>query len=505
MLRPLSGSVYQVGALHAAEMGGITSASTIGKGSWKVVLLNRNKGRRESMRSLAKISVIALAITAFCACGSSPDSARRELGSMGIKYSQEGLRDAVRNQDKFAVELFIAAGINLNPRGNQQVPALQIAIEVEDDEIALMLLEAGAKPNAGAMNGALGQGNWSMVEMLLQAGFEPTSEGLGPFWQALSETEAENLGIDPEDITLADVFSSEFAQEMVTLFSRHGDSELQQGLFDIGIGLLKDMDDEGELGTLWLEIARDEGGKPTREQFVEAVKGGYLEAAELLISAGIKPGRQALIEASERWNPELVELLLDNGASPNTDVMVAAAKAGYVENMELLIAAADGSPGRRVLTAAVEGGSIEMMEMLLEEGVRPGNQALEVVITRSNASAARLASIQDRFPSQVEGLEDSMLDDLEVLELLLAEGTRPGSGTLDMAIEGGSLDLAKLLLDAGAKPSATVMEHAIGYEDIELVELLLDAGARASEAALQRAIQLGDEDLVEMIQGARTG
>ena len=50
-----------------------------------------------------------------------------------------------------------------------------------------------------------------------------------------------------------------------------------------------------------------------------------------------------------------------------------------------------------------------------------------------------------------------MLDDLYVLELLLAESTRPGSGILDLAVEGGSLDPAKLLLDAGARPSDTVL------------------------------------------------
>ena len=165
------------------------------------------------MRLLAKISVIVLTFTAFSACGPSPDSARRELGTMGIKYSQDGLREAVRNQDKFAVELFIAAGINLNPRGDRQVSALQIAVEVEDDEIALMLLEAGAKPSEGAMNGALSRHNWDMVEILLEAGFKPTLEGLDQFFEALSETVAENLGEDPEYLSTADVFADEFTQK----------------------------------------------------------------------------------------------------------------------------------------------------------------------------------------------------------------------------------------------------------------------------------------------------
>ena len=80
----------------------------------------------------------------------------------------------------------------------------------------------------------------------------------------------------------------------------------------------------------------------------------------------------------------MVELLLDKGASPNIDVLVSAAKAGHVDNMEMLLPAADGNPGRRVLTAAVEGGNIEMIEMLLEEGIKPGNQALEAVIAKSN-------------------------------------------------------------------------------------------------------------------------
>ena len=458
------------------------------------------------MRLLAKISVIALIVTIFSACGPSPDSARRELGTMGLKYSQDGLREAVRNQDKFVVELFIAAGINLNPRGDRQVSALQIAVEAEDDEIALMLLEAGAKPSEGAMNGALGLRNWDMVEMLLEAGFKPTLEGLDPFMEALHETVAENLGEDSEYLSMADIFLDEFTQEMMPMYFRHGDSELLQLLFVFAINLLQDVDDEGEAGTLWLEIARNEGAKPTREILVEAIKAGYIDAAELLISAGIKPGKQALIEASARSNPEMVELLLDKGASPNLDVLVSAAKAGYVDNMEMLLPEMDGNPGRRVLTAAVEGGNIEMIEMLLEEGIRPGNQALEVVIARTNEAVQDVARYGDAEwdAEEVSALEDSMSDDLYVLELLLADGTKPGSGILDLAVEGGSLDLAKLLLDAGARPSDTVLENAVGHNDIELVELILDAGAKLSEAALQRAIEKGNQDLVEIIEDART-
>jgi len=488
-------------------MGGKSTSTPIGKGLRKVVLLKLSKGGGERMRLLAKISVIALTFTAFSACGPSPDSARRELGTMGIKYSQDGLREAVRNQDKFAVELFIAAGINLNPRGDRQVSALQIAVEVEDDEIALMLLEAGAKPSEGAMNGALSRHNWDMVEILLEAGFKPTLEGLDQFFEALSETVAENLGEDPEYLSMADIFLDEFTQEMIPMYFRHGDSELLQHLFTIAINILKDSDDEGELGTLWLEIARDEGGKPTREHLVEAVKEGYFDAAELLISAGIKPGKQALIEASARSNPEMVELLLDKGASPNLDVLVSAAKAGYVDNMEMLLPEMDGNPGRRVLTAAVEGGNIEMIEMLLEEGTRPGNQALEAVITRTNERNQQLARYGDGvgYSELVSSLEDSMLDDMYVLELLLAENIRPGSGILDLAVKGGSLELAKLLLDAGARPSDTVLESAVEHDDLELVELILDAGAKPSEAVRQRAIRKGDKDLMEIIEDARTG
>ena len=61
------------------------------------------------------------------ACEQTPESARKELGHLGVAYSPEACITSLTNNDLVAVRLFLKAGIDPNITSAQGIPALLIA------------------------------------------------------------------------------------------------------------------------------------------------------------------------------------------------------------------------------------------------------------------------------------------------------------------------------------------------------------------------------------------
>ncbi len=504
------------------------------------------------MRVPTIILAVVAAATVVAGCGQSPESARRELGSMGIKYSQNSFRESIENGDTMAVELFLTAGMNVNARSRGQVSALETAIAAENDQVVLMLLDAGAIPRENALARAIDLNNWELVDLLLDAGGKPTmelyqffyleladsltgSEYLEDFdWNAYSRVFEEYDLVPHRD---EELLQDEFAKERIIEFMRHGDAELKSLLFLIGVDLML----EGEaqtLGTEWLEIAADMGAEPAQWLLESVVQRGDIQAAEILIDAGAKADNQALIVATRNGDPVMMELLLDEGVSATIEVLTSAAQSEDAAAMQVLLDEG-AKPSKAVLIAALEAGSYEIVELLLNEGVTPGGKALEAALGISSVLEEHIAEMSDGDPEDVRRFRDAAISvvnsenrlalvelllnegarankdvlfvaavggSIEMVELLVEAGARPNSDALDMAALNGSFEIIELLLESGAKPSDSAILFAL-YDkeiDVSLIEILLEAGAIPNQGALGQAYRSGNPELVEMLEAAQS-
>ena len=61
---------------------------------------------------LRRCTAVLLLVCLVYGCQTNPENARRELGELGVRYNNDAFFQAVDNNDKLAVKLFIAAGWN---------------------------------------------------------------------------------------------------------------------------------------------------------------------------------------------------------------------------------------------------------------------------------------------------------------------------------------------------------------------------------------------------------
>ena len=61
------------------------------------------------------------------ACEHTPESARKELGQLGVAYSPQAFITSLTNNDLVTVQLFLKAGMDPNTTSAQGIPALLIA------------------------------------------------------------------------------------------------------------------------------------------------------------------------------------------------------------------------------------------------------------------------------------------------------------------------------------------------------------------------------------------
>ena len=83
------------------------------------------------LRRCTTVTIVLLLVCMAVAygCQKSPEDARKELGALGVPYTHEAFVQAAQNNDKLAMELFLAAGMNPNrhhfgdqPNGHRETP-----------------------------------------------------------------------------------------------------------------------------------------------------------------------------------------------------------------------------------------------------------------------------------------------------------------------------------------------------------------------------------------------
>ncbi len=476
----------------------------------------------------------AAAAAGGSAAGDTAAGAPSEAPVIGPEWAWRVVQAARYGRRAELLEALDQAPFALEARGPEGDTPLLAAVETGRRELARLLLEHGADPNAANRRGrtplmeAALRGDLELVAMLLEAGADPHRQDRWGETALFDAVRAGHLavvrrlleaGADP------DVANTRPGREPDS-----GYTPLMYAVTRAGIGTFGD----------W-----------------EAM-------VALLLEAGADPNRRtpsgatALMVAQRYGQQALAELLRRHGAKPilaagtrRYDLLLAAAAAGSLEGVRAVLAEGADPNGTgptggyaTPLLAAVHGGSLEVVRALVEAGadvnrapvgyrawtwtgsllpeaIRPVAEAaarsetpLTLALREGHEAIALYLLEQGADPRLPNGQAETPLELAagggltRALERLLAlgldpdgerlrplpfdrvpgnEGLRRDSPLLRAALQ-GRVEAARLLLEAGADPDLpglagrTPLLAAAARGDAAMVRLLLEAGADPEQA-----------------------
>lgn len=234
-------------------------------------------------------------------------------------------------------------------------------------EVARLLLERGADPNAGYL--------W---------------EGLVPPFTALTGVFGNGEGVPPahrDSLALARLLLEAGADpnDGQTLYNRGGDPD------DRWLGLLLEFGLGRGDGGPWRRLLDDRQDSPREmleDLLMAAAHHGFADRVRLLLARGVDPagtgsrhpiyeGRSPVQEAALLGHTEVVSMLVDAGASgerDDVDMLLTVAMAGDRDAVDRLLAAEPGLRERAIerrpdqLVRAAEKNSLEAVALLIELG-----------------------------------------------------------------------------------------------------------------------------------------
>ena len=424
------------------------------------------------MRSLSFFFVLVALGFAY-GCGPSPEGAREELDERGYDYSRQGLVEAVRDDDREAIELFISAGFNFSRSAGQA--AIGVASEEGYNDMVRLLVDAGAKPDTEVLERTVEEGDWELSEILLEAGAKPSVAALESALEA---------------------FEDEDANEKVMQMLSYADRRLPAQFLEVVSGRLDE-----EYAEELVEALLDSGVRPSGDALERAAESGNTAAMTMLLEAGAKPSGRVLEIAIESQDLELVSMLLEAGARPSRTLLDRAMDSKNSDLVAMLMDAG-ARAGGSALVRAVEGGDMELVKTLLESGTKPSGQALERAVATGDSELVQALLDAGATPSAGSISRAVESSNNQLIEMLLAAGAVPDEGALGRAVSGGDKDLVGFLLNAGAKPGGDAIERAVEVGDKGLVDMLLAAGAKATNTALEKASRSGNRSMIETLLDA---
>ena len=276
---------------------------------------------------LTRVVVVAMLIISLLlsGCGKSPETARKELGQMNIKYDATSFFEAIANNDLVAFKLFLEAGMDPNTTTPiaTSPSALMIAANHNRLEMAKMLIDKGANVNSKDKNGSTALmlatsydsgSNAELIKLLLSKGADANvanKEGSTALMVAITSKTSDNA-------------------DVVKLLLEKGADVNAKAIN--GVTALMVASKEKNLTALKLLLAKkpdleasDTTYKLTALMF--AVNEQNLDAVQELIANGANINAKAaegltpLAVAKGKNNQAIVDLLLKAGAKENAPIV----------------------------------------------------------------------------------------------------------------------------------------------------------------------------------------
>lgn len=410
---------------------------------------------------------------------------------------------AVEGKSPRMVEALLKAGA-------QPTDAILVAaVWAGEVEMALMLIRAGANPNArddlgqSALHRAAEMGELEIVRALIQARAKRDlkANGTTPLLIAIQNgheacaIELIRGGADLTPTTAAGLLR----RNALMLASSTGRVEVVRALLKAGADP-EAKDKEGKTALMLanekehvavVEVLRgcgaDQSGFAVQEYLRAAMRGDVARVREYLdlgmdVNAVYANGAKALISAIRNGHIEVVRLLLERGAKAMTTSTAKAWGTAFHAD---------------ALSLAAEGGHLEMVRLLIKAGADAkksrmfGQSALEAAARNGHAEVIReliRAGASIRTSDALEALEGAVRNrKQDAAFALLTAGMKPrgreGANLLVSAAEKGMVRVVKALLAAGVDPKQR---------------------NEFDEAALQVAKAGGHKEIVAVLEKARS-
>jgi|GEM_PF-1943737 len=463
------------------------------------------------MRSIHKRVMLTLATLVSCwmaGCSENPENCYKDIHKQASQYGIPPLIQAVRRGDREVTERLLAENVPVDTTTGKDLTALCVAVLYEELDIARLLLDRGANPNA-------------LSKDFLALGVAISEEDLNGF----TERFAAGANVDP--VTAAAMSPLHFA-------ANRGNNELVKLLLDHGAR------PDGPTGpfaspvlqaachrhreTVQLLLSR--GADLHGPLFVAIVKGDKEMAGFLLDVAEEFPGDlsswDALVSSASRVNrPNIARFLLEReppaswmqspaetklaGSSTQTPFPVPAlwdaANRGELQRVAGLLAEGavidiTGPLGWTPLHTAAWRGHWDVVRLLLTKGANAeardekGETPLCVAAGNGQFDIARLLI---HHSAEIDARDDR------------------GRTALSHAASHGQQDIVQILIHSGASVDArcgegwTPLMWATARDQEQIVSMLLRAGANANSKAddginpLSLAIFRGNKEIAKLL------
>ena len=394
---------------------------------------------------------------------------------------KKALKDAIENEDISAVSQLLSKGVDPNCElilsdGSRTSPLFYSIVDWSNDEIAKLLIDAGADVNYRSINGALefpvlhaaiSESNVGIVERLLSKGADPNCERVladGSRYSPLLDS----IHIWPND-TIASILINAGADVNYVGFANGVKfSVLHAAIIKSNVDILK-----------------------------------------LLLSKGADPNCERVLANGSRYSP-LLDCLVEWPNDVIASILInAGADVNYIGNVN--------GAKLPVLSTAISAGNVGIVERLLSKGAdpncervlsdgsryRPLRDSISVWPNDAIASILINAGADVNYIINVNGGKLPLLSytiykgNVGIVERLLSKGADPNcervladgsrySPLLDSITEWPNDEITKLLIGAGADVNyvgyakgvkLSVLHVAIIESNVDILKLLLSKGA----------------------------
>jgi ankyrin repeat protein len=424
--------------------------------------------------------------------------------------SDLSLIDAVSEGDIDLIKSLIDRGVDLNIRNNLGNTALLIAINLNNSEIAKMLLDAGANPNVGRMaplSIAIRDDHKEIVRMLIDAGANLNMKGTGyaPLLRAVRDNRPEIVQmllnakpVDKFDLNVNDISGNTLLMIAVTnnnintvtmLLDAGADPNIKNHL-DSSPLMLAMINEHYDMAISLLAHGADPNIKNLASEplLFKAVRNNNIDLVKAFIAAHVDidatniHGYTALVVAVHRNYSGIVKLLIDakanvNISNPSGDtLLMVAAVNDSIPIVDTLINAnvdlnAVNNLGSTALILALDKRQFPVAKSLIGAGAdvniqnNDGVTALIIAAGHGNTEIVQLlltvnANLNAQTKNGYTALISAAINHHPLIaELLIGAGAdlniRNAEG--DTAIMVSSLNITDMLLEA--KADVTIRNH----------------------------------------------
>jgi len=253
-----------------------------------------------------KTYVAVLFLILAAACSPTPEQARAKIDELELPFDENGIGNAVLSADTVLVELFIAAGYDVNSYENPKTAPLMLSTRRSYWPTMELLIDAGARAEGlpGVLIAPATRGDVKTMSMLLDVGAEidtPESSGKTAVLRAIENHKTESVRF------LLDAGAKPDGNPGG---GRYGTNPLIEAI----------KADQGEIVDLLIDAGADVdrlGGMPMVTPLIAAARRNQTETLDRLLAAGADPGKTVsgldAIQAAERaGHTELAQRLRES-------------------------------------------------------------------------------------------------------------------------------------------------------------------------------------------------